>query len=103
VVTPILFTLLLILYLIGFFFGTSVWNLLKVSKDNRYNRVMKIEFSSKDCMQCPSRNLCIRSKRRWKRRSITNERADGHQQALEAARKREKGPGFAAAYARRPA
>lgn len=28
-------------------------------------------------------------------------RANGHQQALEAARKREKEPGFAAAYARR--
>lgn len=68
--------------------------------DNRYNRVMKIKFSSKDCMPCPSRDLCIRSKRRWKRRSVTV-RADGHQQALEAARSREKEPGFAAAYARR--
>jgi transposase len=68
--------------------------------DNRYNRVVKIKFSSKDCMPCPSRDLCIRSTRRWKRRSITV-RADGHQQALEAARRREKEPGFAAAYARR--
>ncbi len=53
--------------------------------DNRYNRVVKIKFSSKDCMPCPSRDLCIRSTRRWKRRSITV-RADGHQQALEASR-----------------
>jgi transposase len=68
--------------------------------DNRYNHVMKIKFSSKDCMPCPSREKCIRSRRRWKRRSVTV-RADGHQQALEAARKREKEPGFAAAYARR--
>ena len=68
--------------------------------DNRHNRVMKIKFSSKDCMPCPSRDLCIRSRRRWKRRSVTV-RADGHQQALEAARSREKEPGFAAAYARR--
>ncbi len=68
--------------------------------DNRHNRVVKIKFSSKDCMPCPSRDLCIRSTRRWKRRSVTV-RADGHQQALEAARNREKEPGFAAAYARR--
>ena len=68
--------------------------------DNRHNRVMKIKFSSKDCMPCPSREKCIRSTRRWKRRSVTV-RADGHQQALEAARSREKEPGFAAAYARR--
>jgi transposase len=68
--------------------------------DNRYNHVIKIKFSSKDCMPCPSREKCIRSRRRWKRRSVTV-RADGHQQALEAARKREKEPGFAAAYARR--
>jgi transposase len=68
--------------------------------DNRYNRVVKIKFSSKDCMPCPSRDLCIRSKRRWKRRSVTV-RAEGHRQALEAARSREKEPGFEAAYARR--
>ena len=68
--------------------------------DNRYNRVVKIKFSSTDCMPCPSREKCIRSTRRWKRRSITV-RAEGHQQALEAARRREKEPGFAAAYARR--
>ncbi len=68
--------------------------------DNRHNRVVKIKFSSTDCMPCPSCDLCIRSTRRWKRRSITV-RADGHQQALEAARRREKEPEFAAAYARR--
>lgn len=68
--------------------------------DNRYNRVMKIKFSSKDCMPCPSREPCIRSTRRWKRRSVTV-RADGHHQALEAARRREKEPEFAATYAKR--
>ena len=48
-----------------------------------------------------ARCSCIRSKRRWKRRSITV-RADGHQQALEADRiRREKVPGFATAYAKR--
>jgi transposase len=51
-------------------------------------------------MPCPSREKCIRSTRRWKRRSATVW-ADGHQQALEAARSREKEPEFAAAYARR--
>ena len=39
--------------------------------DNRHNRVVKIKFSSKDCMPCPSREKCIRSTRRWKRRGAS--------------------------------
>ena len=48
--------------------------------DNRHNRVVKIKFSSTDCMPCPSREKCIRSTRRWKRRRSVTVRADGHQQ-----------------------
>jgi transposase len=68
--------------------------------DNRHNRVVKIKFSSTDRMSCPSRDLCIRSTRRWKRRSVTI-RAPEHHQALQAARRREEEPCFAAVYARR--
>lgn len=68
--------------------------------DNRYNHVMKIEFSIKDCMPCPSRDLCIRSVKKYKRRTVTI-RAPEHHQALQATRRWEKEPGFAATYARR--
>ena len=68
--------------------------------DNRTNRVMKIKFSTRDCMPCPSRDLCIRSTKKHKRRTVTV-RARGHHQALEAARAREEVPEFAATYARR--
>jgi transposase len=68
--------------------------------DNRTNRVMKIKFSTRDCMPCPSRDLCIRSTKKHKRRTVTV-RARGHHQALQAARRREEEPEFAATYARR--
>ena len=61
---------------------------------------MKIEFSIKDCMPCPSRDLCIRSVKKYKRRTVTI-RAPEHHRALQAARRREKEPDFAIAYARR--
>jgi transposase len=68
--------------------------------DNRDNHVMKIKFSIKDCMPCPSRDLCIRSVKKYKRRTVTI-RSPEHHQALQAARRREKEPGFVAAYAKR--
>ena len=80
--------------------GRQAEHKLESRLDNRHNRVVKLKFSSKDSMACPGREKCIRSTRRCKRRSVTVW-ADGQQQALEAARLREKEPGFAAVYARR--
>ena len=39
--------------------------------DNRNTAVLKVKFSMKDCQPCPSRSLCIRSRKRYQRRTIT--------------------------------
>jgi transposase len=62
--------------------------------------VVKIKFSSKDCMPCPSRDLCIRSVKRYKRRTVTV-RIKEHHEALKMAREREGTDDFLALYAKR--
>jgi transposase len=69
--------------------------------DKVHNRVMKIKFSGKDCMPCPSRDLCIRSVKEYKRRAITIRRPREHYEALKMARQREGTEDFLAEYARR--
>jgi hypothetical protein len=49
---------------------------------------MKIKFSGKDCNPCPSRELCIRSVKEYKRRTVTV-RIKEHYEALKMARERE--------------
>jgi transposase len=44
--------------------------------DKQHNKVMKIKFSGKDCMPCPSWDLCIRSdNKEYKRRTVTIRRS----------------------------
>jgi transposase len=69
--------------------------------DKLHNRLMKIKFSGKDCMPCPSRDLCIRSAKEYKRRTITIRRPKEHYEALKAAREREGTDDFLAEYAKR--
>ena len=68
--------------------------------DRQNNQVVKIKFSSKDCMPCPSRDLCIRSVKRYKRRTVTV-RIKEHHEALKMAREREGTDDFLALYAKR--
>jgi transposase len=68
--------------------------------DNRHTAVIKVKFSMRDCMPCPSRNKCIRSRKRYQRRTITV-RPQEHFLALKARRERELTPEYAAEYARR--
>jgi transposase len=68
--------------------------------DNRNTAVIKIKFSLRDCMPCPSRNKCIRSRKRYQRRSITI-RPKEHFLALRARREREQTLEYRAEYARR--
>jgi transposase len=68
--------------------------------DRQNNKVMKIKFSGKDCMPCPSRELCIRSVKEYKRRTVTV-RIKEHYEALKMAREREGTDDFLAQYARR--
>ena len=69
--------------------------------DKQHNKVMKIKFSSKDCMPCPSRDLCIRSVKKYKRRTVTIRRPREHHEALQRARERERTAEFKAQYTRR--
>ena len=69
--------------------------------DRQDNKVMKIKFSGKDCMPCPSRDLCIRSVKEYKRRSVTIRRPKEHHEALQKARERERTAEFRAQYAKR--
>jgi transposase len=64
--------------------------------DRGHNEVIKIKFSAKDCVLCPSRAQCTRGKRR----TIT---VRPHEQylALQAARERESSEEFKREYARR--
>jgi transposase len=68
--------------------------------DNRKNAVIKVKFSSKDCRRCDHVTQCIRSKKRYARRTLTI-RPQSQYQALQAARQREATEAFQAAYARR--
>ncbi len=69
--------------------------------DRQDNKVMKIKFSGKDCMPCPSRDLCIRSVKGHKRRTITIRRPEEHHEALQKARERQRTADFRAEYAKR--
>ena len=68
--------------------------------DNRGNPVIKVKFSSKDCRRCDRVAQCVRSKKRYPRRTLTI-RPQPQYQALQAARQREATPAFQAEYARR--
>jgi transposase len=69
--------------------------------DKQHNKVMKIKFSGKDCMPCPSRDLCIRSVKDYKRRTVTIRRPKEHHEALQRAREREVTAEFKAEYTKR--
>jgi transposase len=68
--------------------------------DKRTNHVVKVKFSSKDCRVCASRDRCIRSKKKYARRTITIRPREEHQ-ALQARRAEEATPAYAAVYAKR--
>jgi transposase len=68
--------------------------------DNRQTPVIKIKFSSTDCGGCPCRSQCIRSRRKYVRRTITVRPKD-HYLALQARRAHVRTPEYVAAYARR--
>jgi transposase len=69
--------------------------------DRQHNKVMKTRFSGKDCMPCPSRNLCIRSSKDYKRRIISIRRPKEHHEALQRVRERERTVEFKAEYTKR--
>jgi transposase len=69
--------------------------------DRQNTKVMKIKFSGKDCMPCPSRDLCIRSMKEYKRRTISIRRPREYHEALQKAREREQTVEFKAEYTRR--
>jgi hypothetical protein len=56
--------------------------------DNRENPVIKMKFSTKDCRHCATLAPCVRSKKRYPRRTLTI-RPQPPYQALQAARQRE--------------
>jgi transposase len=68
--------------------------------DNRGNPVIKVKFSTKDCRRCDQIAYCIRSTKRYPRRTLSI-RPQPQYQALQAARRRETTDAFQAAYARR--
>lgn len=68
--------------------------------DNRENPVIKVKFSTKDCRRCDHVTQCIRSKKRYPRRTLTI-RPQPQYLALQAARQREATEAFQAEYARR--
>jgi transposase len=68
--------------------------------DTRKTAVIKVTFSMKDCRRCPSRSTCIRSSKRYQRRTITIRPKD-HFLALRMRREREQTPEYASEYARR--
>jgi transposase len=68
--------------------------------DKRTNHVIKIKFSGKDCRVCASRDLCMRSKKKYARRTVTV-RTREHDEALQARRVEETTPAYAAEYCRR--
>ncbi len=68
--------------------------------DKRTNHVIKIKFSSTDCRTCASRDRCIRSTKKYARRSITIPPKEQYE-ALKERRAYEQTPEYAAEYARR--
>jgi transposase len=68
--------------------------------DNRGNAVIKVKFSTKDCRRCDQLGQCVRSKKRYPRRTLTI-RPQPQYQALQTARQREATEAFQAEYARR--
>jgi transposase len=68
--------------------------------DNRTNEVIKIKFSSRDCRRCELLSKCVRSKKKYPRRTLTVRR-EAQYQALQAARKREESEAFDKEYDRR--
>jgi len=63
--------------------------------DERQTPVIKITFSTIECGACPCQAQCIRSAKKHARRTITV-RPKGHDLALQAQRKRERPPEYAA-------
>jgi transposase len=68
--------------------------------DNRGNAVIKVKFSTKDCRHCEQLTQCVRSQKRYPRRTLTI-RPQPQYQALQTARQREATHMFQAEYARR--
>ncbi len=69
--------------------------------DNRTNNeVIKIKFSTTTCGRCPRQVHCIRSVKKYKRRTITI-RPQAQHEALQAARRRQKTTAFVKEYALR--
>jgi transposase len=68
--------------------------------DNRGNAVIKVKFSSKDCRRCDHVVQCVRSTKRYPRRTLTV-RPQPQYRALQVARQREATDAFQAEYARR--
>jgi transposase len=68
--------------------------------DNRKNAVIKVKFSTKDCRRCDHVAQCIRSKKRYARRTLTIQPQPQYH-ALQTARQREATEAFQAEYARR--
>ncbi len=68
--------------------------------DHHDNAVMKIKFSAKDCQHCAYLTQCVRSKKRYPRRTLTV-RIEPHYAALQAARQREVTAEFRKEYHRR--
>lgn len=68
--------------------------------DNRTNEVIKIKFSTTDCGRCPRQVHCIRSEKKYKRRTITI-RPQAQHEALQAARRRQQTSAFVSQYALR--
>jgi transposase len=61
--------------------------------------MIKVKFSTKDCRRCDQSAHCIRSMKRYPRRTLTV-RAEPQYQALQAARQREATEASRAEYAR---
>jgi len=68
--------------------------------DKRQTPVIKIKFSTTDCGACPCQTQCIRSRKKYVRRTITVRPKD-HYLALKARRAQARTPEYAAEYARR--
>ncbi len=68
--------------------------------DKRTNDVIKAKFSTADCRTCPSRDLCVRSTKKYIRRTITIRPREQYE-ALQARREREGTREYAREYAKR--